>query len=162
LLFINDYNLEISTAKLDSLINYVKELQGEGAKIDGIGSEMHISINTPRGGIDAAFQALAATGLKVRISELDIAINPGKSASFNATSPDPTLLAAQADMYHYVVSSYLKYVPIAQRYGITIWGVDDPDSWLNSSTSSDDPLLFNKNLSKKSAYAGVLQALDGK
>ena len=161
LLFINDYNLETNTAKLDSLIAYVKELQGEGAQIDGIGTEMHIAYNTPRPGIDAAFQALAATGLKVRISELDVAINPGRSTSFTSP-PDPTLLAAQADMYHYVVSSYIKNVPAAQRFGITIWGVDDPQSWLNTTTSPDYPLLFDGNYNKKIAYSGVLQALKGK
>ncbi len=161
LLFINDYNLETNTAKLDSLINYVKELQGEGAHIDGIGTEMHIAYNTPRQGIDAAFVALAATGLKVRISELDVTINPGRLTSFTSP-PDPTLLASQADTYHYVVSSYITNVPAAQRFGITIWGVDDPQSWLTTSTIPDFPLLFDANYNKKIAYSGVLQALKGK
>jgi endo-1,4-beta-xylanase len=161
LLFINDYNLETNTAKLDSLIAYVRELQGEGAKIDGIGTEMHIAYNTPRPGIDAAFQALAATGLKVRISELDVAINPGRLTSFTSP-PDPTLLTSQADMYHYVISSYIKNVPAAQRFGITVWGVDDPQSWLNTPTAMDFPLLFDGSYNKKIAYAGVLQALKGK
>jgi endo-1,4-beta-xylanase len=160
LLFINDYNLEINTAKLDSLINYVRELQGEGAHIDGIGTEMHIAYNTSRAGIDAAFLALAATGLKVRISELDVAINPGKVTGF-ASPPDPTLLASQADTYHYVVSSYIKNVPAAQRFGITIWGVDDGQTWLTTSASTDFPLLFDANYKKKVAYSGVLQALKG-
>jgi len=162
LLFINDYNLETNTAKLDSLINYVKELQGKGAVIDGIGTEMHISWNTSYTGIDAAFKALAATGLKVRISELDVKINPVLKTGFTALPPDAVLLAAQADMYHYVVSSYMKNVPAAQRYGITVWGVDDPHSWINSPTMVDDPLLFDKNLAKKPAYSGVLRALQGK
>jgi endo-1,4-beta-xylanase len=160
LLFINDYNLETNTAKLDSLINYVKELQGEGAHIDGIGTEMHIAYNTSRTGIDAAFVALAATGLKVRISELDVAINPGKATGFTSP-PDPTLLASQADTYHYVVSSYIKNVPAAQRFGITIWGVDDAQTWLTTSASTDFPLLFDANYKKKIAYSGVLQALKG-
>jgi len=161
LLWINDYNLESNTAKLDSLIAYVKELQGEGAQIDGIGTEMHIAWNTSYAGIDAAFQALAATGLKVRISELDIKINPSLKTGFTAVPPDPALLGAQADMYHYVVSSYLKNVPAKQRYGITVWGVDDPQSWINSPTVVDYPLLFDSLFHKKSAYSGVFQALKG-
>jgi endo-1,4-beta-xylanase len=76
LLFINDYNLESRAVKLDSLIAMVTELKGKGAKIDGIGTQMHISRNTSYDGIDQMFKKLAATGLKVHISELDVRINP--------------------------------------------------------------------------------------
>jgi endo-1,4-beta-xylanase len=163
LLFINDYNLESNTPKLDSLIAYVKEIQALGAPIDGIGTEMHIAWNSSYVGIDQMFQALAATGLKVKISEMDVKLNPTSKTGWSQTLPDPVLLGAQADMYHYVISSYLKYVPTAQRYAITVWGVDDPHSWLNTPTSVvDAPLLWDGKWGKKLAYAGVLQALNGK
>lgn len=162
LLFINEYNLETNTQKLDSLIAYVNELKGEGAHIDGIGTEMHISWNTPYTGIDQAFQALAATGLKIRISELDVKINPLLKVGFTALGPDPVLLGAQAQMYNYVINSYIKNVPAAQRYGVTVWGVDDPNSWLNSKGPTDYPLLFDSTFRKKPAYGGVMQALKGK
>jgi endo-1,4-beta-xylanase len=71
---------------------------------------------------------------------------------------DPTLLAFQADKYRYVVSSYIKNVPAAQRYGITVWGVDDPESWIITSQKLQDaPLLFDKNFAKKPAYSGYIQ-----
>ncbi len=163
LLWINDYNLESNTAKLDSFVAYIKELKGLGAQIDGVGTEMHISISTSYTGIDAAFQALASTGLKVRISELDVRLNPLNKTGFSSLPVNPTLLASQASMYKYVVSSYMKNVPAAQRYGITVWGVDDPDSWIITSQGDQDaPLLFDKNFVKKPAYAGVLEALQGK
>jgi endo-1,4-beta-xylanase len=162
LLFVNDYNLETSTAKLDSLIAYVKELQTDGAHIDGIGTEMHINYNTPTAGIDAAFQALAATGLKVKISELDIRINPNSTPGFASTPVSASLLTQQAAMYHYVVNSFIKNVPASQRFAITVWGVDDKHSWYNTPTLVDFPLLFDSNYVKKPAYAGVLQALLGK
>ena len=72
-LFINDYNLETSTPKLDSLIKYVAEIRGKGAKVDGIGTQMHINWNTSMLGIEEMFRKLGATGLKIRITELDIA-----------------------------------------------------------------------------------------
>jgi endo-1,4-beta-xylanase len=54
----------------------------------------------------------------------------------------------------------MKYVPAAQRYGITVWGVDDATSWIiTSQKKSDYPLLFDKNFAKKPAYAAFLQAL---
>lgn len=162
LLFVNEYNLESSSVKLDSLLGYVNELKAEGAPIDGIGTQMHISISTPQSGIDNAFMKLAATGLKIRVSELDIRINPQNTAGFVSYPADPTLLAAQSAMYKYVVSSYLKYIPSAQRFGITVWGVDDPESWIITSQGHPDaPLLFDKNFAKKPAYSGFLQGLKG-
>src|SRR5690606_9753999 len=61
ILYINDYGLESSTAKLDSLIDYTANLIAQGAKVDGIGTQMHVSWNTSYNGIDQMFQKLAAT-----------------------------------------------------------------------------------------------------
>jgi endo-1,4-beta-xylanase len=159
LLFINDYNLEANSVKVDSLIAYVEELRAKGAKIDGIGTQMHININTSYAGIDQVFQKLAATGLLVRVSELDVRTNPLDKANFN-TSLNPYALSYQAVMYQYVVESYLKYIPAAQRHGITIWGVSDKDSWyVTVQNKVEAPLLFDTNYNKKPAYSGVLQAL---
>lgn len=153
-LFINDYNLETSKAKTDSMVALVAYLKAQGAQVDGIGTQMHCSLNTSYSGIDYMFQQLAATGLQVRISELDVTINPSPT---NSAVGDPVTLGYQAAMYKYIVSSYLKYVPAAQRYGITVWGVDDPDSW----RASKLPLLWDDNFARKPAYSGVMQALKG-
>jgi len=157
LLFINDYNIESDTRKLDSLIAYINELKTKGAKIDGIGTQMHISIATPKADIDNMFVKLAATGLKIRISELDIRMNPNNQAGF---TPSAQNLSEQSDMYQYVVESFKRNVPAAQRYDITVWGVADNDSWIVTVLHREDfPLLFNSNYGKKPAYVGFLKAL---
>jgi endo-1,4-beta-xylanase len=158
LLFINDYNLESNSVKLDSLIALVKEIQNKGGHVDGIGTQMHISLNTTTASIDAMFAKLAATGLKIRVSELDIALNTAKSSSFTATS---AMYTQQAALYHFVVASYKNNIPKAQQYGITVWGVADSDSWINTSTNPDFPLLFDASYAKKAAYTSVIQALKG-
>lgn len=151
--FINDYNLDYSRIKTDSLVALVNFINKDGAAlIDGIGTQMHISINSNKSNIDYSFQKLASTGLKIKISEMDVAANTSKSSSFTA---DATTLAAQADMYKYVIQSYLTNVPAAQRYGVTVWGVADTDSWINTPTNPDVPLLFDKNYAKKAAFVGV-------
>jgi len=157
LLFINEYNLEYNY-KLDSLLAYVKELRGKGAKIDGIGTQMHINLQTSQASIDNEFIKLASTGLLVRVSELDIALNPGKMPSF---LPNAALFASQAALYKYVVQSYIKNVPKPQRFGITLWGVTDAESWINLPNSPDYPLVFNQNLSKKAAYYSFLTGIKG-
>lgn len=160
LLFINDYNLESSsTAKLDSLIALVKALKAEGLKIDGVGTQMHISVNTSLFNIDRMFQRLASTGLKVRISELDVRVNPSDNQAYVFTAAEAAL---QATTYKNVVSSYLKNVPLDQQYGITFWGVDDPSSWIVARKKNDYPLLFDKNFAKKPAYTSVILALKQK
>jgi endo-1,4-beta-xylanase len=155
LLFINDYNLEVDNRKLDSLLAYVAELKAKGAVIDGIGTQMHISINTPQTGIDNMFRKMAATGLKVKVTELDVRINPGDVAGF---VPTAALLASQAAMYKFVAETYTRLVPATQRYGITVWGVADTDSWLYRN-GRDFPLLFDKDYNKKPAFAAFLQGL---
>lgn len=153
-LFINDYNLETSSAKLDSLIAYVKEIKGRGAKVDGIATQMHISWNTPVTGIDNMMMKLAATGLKIIISELDVKTVLSSAAGARTAQLD----AYQAAMFKYVVSSYIKYIPAAQRAGITVWGVNDANSWL-SNGGKEFPLLYDNDYNKKPSYAGFLQGL---
>ncbi len=157
LLFINDYNLESDTRKLDSLLAFVNELKQKGAQIDGIGTQMHISINTPNTGIELMFQKLAATGLKVRVSELDVRVNPSNIAGFVPTAAQ---LKEQADKYQFVLESFVRNVPAAQRFDVTLWGVADNDSWyVTVQNRAEFPLLFNAAYQKKPAYVGFLKGL---
>jgi GH35 family endo-1,4-beta-xylanase len=154
-LFINDYNLEYSIAKLDSLIAYVAEIKGKGAKVDGIGTQMHVSINTNKDGIDNHFKKLAATGLLVHVSELDIGVNTSNATNVVLTE---ALETAQAEMYNYIITSYMRNVPKPQRYGVTIWGLLDNQSW-RYKNGADYPLIYNAAGAKKKAYEAVLNAL---
>ncbi len=157
LLFINDYNLESDNTKLDSLIAFVGEIKAKGGQVDGIGTQMHINLGTDYGGIQKMFTKLAATGLKIRISELDVRVNQNNTTNF---TPSPMVLAYEAAMYKFVLESYYRFVPAAQRYDVTIWGVADPDSWyVTTQSRAEFPLLFNATDGKKPAYSGVLQAL---
>jgi endo-1,4-beta-xylanase len=154
-LFINDYALESNPVKLDSLISYVTWLKSQGAKVDGIGTQMHITSVTRHDGIDSMMQKLGATGLMVRISELDVKTNIAGTAPYILTPLDAF---GQEEMYKYVINSYKKYIPKAQQYGITVWGVSDDKSWLYNG-GKDFPLLFNGDYTKKSTYAAALTAL---
>ena len=156
-LFINDYNLEISAVKLDSTIALAKELKAQNIDVTGFGTQMHMSTNTPKDGIISMFQKMAATGLKVRISELDISINPNSTTGF---APTKAMYDAQAAMYNFVVKSYIQYIPVAQRHGITVWGVSDKDSWIPTTFNHPDyPLMWDNNFAKKSAYVGFWRGL---
>jgi endo-1,4-beta-xylanase len=156
-LYINDYGLESNPAKLDTLIAYVKEIRAKGAKVDGIGTQMHINSQVSYTGIISMFQKLAATGLKVKISELDIKMNFGNIDSYVF---DKSQQLSQGDLYSFVISSYLKYIPKAQQGGITVWGLADNQSWLYNN-GKDFPLLYNADYSKKLAYGGFIKGIKG-
>ncbi|HSU27994.1 MAG TPA: endo-1,4-beta-xylanase [Chitinophagaceae bacterium] len=155
-LFINDYNLESDTRKLDSLLKLVNELRTAGVPIHGIGIQMHIGINTDNSLFENAFQRLAGTGLLVHVSELDIRINPGNANPFNATQ---SLLDQQTLKYKAVAESYFRNIPAAQRYGITVWNLTDGDSWITRGGSIDFPTLYDNGYNKKTAFNGFIQGL---
>ena len=156
-LFLNDYNLEFNPVKLDSFVALANQLKTAGVPITGVGTQMHINANTDKTGIDNMFTKLASTGLKVRISELDIRINPSNATGF---TPTQSQLEDQAYMYKYVLQSYYSKVPAAQRYGVTVWGVSDNYSWIVTTQGHEDfPLLFDANYRKKPAYVGLWKGL---
>lgn len=163
-LFLNDYGHESNPRKMDSLIALVTRLKANGVPIDGVGLQMHMSYLVPNTGIDNALMKMAQLGLLVRITELDISVNLGsqtdpQTANFVVT---PTMFPQQADKFKYVVESYIRNVPAAQRYGITIWGVGDSDSWLRNRQpyhTKDYPLLWDENYQKKQAYIEFLKGL---
>ena len=151
ILFVNDYNLEYNLDKCKGLIKYVEYIESKGQKVDGIGTQMHITINSDKAKIATMFQLLAATGKLIKVSELDVA------AGLNPTAAD---LQMQTDMYKYVADMYAKYIPANQRYGITIWGVTDSksdSSWLPGQHQG----LWSIDFSRKSSYTGFAEGLMG-
>ena len=157
-LFINEYGLEsTSQAKLNGLLSYISYIEGQGAKIDGIGTQMHVSTSTAdTTAIIAMFQKLAATGKLIKISELDIGIadNVLTSAVTDAQ------LQAQAKLYNFIIRAYFKYIPAAQRYGITIWS--PTDSPTSSSWRAGQPIgLWTLEYDRKRAYGGAADGLSG-
>ncbi len=154
LLFINDYNLEASMAKLDGLIDYVNYIESQGATVDGIGTQMHVSLNTSRENIVEMFQKLAATGKIIKVSELDVRLG--------TASPTTQQLADQADMYQFIFDSYREYIPAAQRYGVTIWSVSDNPQEHEFWLPDESPNLWDANYERKHAYKGVADGLAGR
>ena len=135
-LYLNDYNLETIDAKRKALCDYVKD----NPQVTGVGTQMHLDMGTQdlKNKIVASLTDLAATGRMVRISELDICC---------------TDLVAQADLYKFIVQKYLEIVPSAQRGGLTIWGINDKDSWVGEKNA---PLLYRgANYARKPAYEAL-------
>ncbi len=148
-LFLNDFDLSIKPQKLDSLITYVNEMKARGVSIDGVGTQMHINVDDSKKGIDEMFRKMASTGLKVMITELDISFFFTRDIIPNYV-PSAADKKRQADMYRYVVESYCKNVPAAQRYALTMWGFTDKVSWIRGYVGKYDyPCLFDDDMNAK-------------
>jgi len=156
-LYYNDYNLEDNNSKLTAVVTMANELIDADVPIDGIGFQMHISLEAPSiEDIKEALTTAVATGLKIKITELDIRTNvDGEYDTY--TSEVEALLSAR---YQAVAATYLEVVPAEQVGGITMWGVSDADSWIPDTYGYPDwPLLFDEQLTPKEALNGLASAM---
>jgi endo-1,4-beta-xylanase len=156
LLVYNEFANEGLSDKSTAVYNMLKDMKARGIPIDGVGLQMHIGINTAPTAADVAtnLQRLADLGLKIFISEMDVNGCAGYS------------LDQERTQYHDIVATCVAQPACA---AVTVWGIVDKYSWLNSTTSAGCatgqlplPLLWDDNFGKKSAYSGVLDALRGR
>ena len=168
-LFYNDYNLDTSDGKRQAAIKFVQDIDAANgsAIVDGIGTQMHITLSGTnddadnnaqkvaelRARLDKQFQELAQTGKLIRVTELDI--------SLGTSSPSAAQYKAQADAYQTVFESYFANVPAAQQHGITIWSLTDADDEHEYWLKGEKPNLFDANGLRKWAYKGVADGLAG-
>ncbi|MBN7818583.1 endo-1,4-beta-xylanase [Bowmanella yangjiangensis] len=158
-LYYNDYNISGAVpAKLDRVLAMLDDFLARGVPIDGLGFQVHIDTESPSlEAIRDAFSRAAKRGIKVRISELDIAVN--QSEQYDALSP--AVAELQAKRYQQVIQAYLDTVPPKLRGGITVWGLTDGDSWIPGFKQRQDwPLLFDDNFADKPALVGMANGLE--
>lgn len=180
-LFINDYNLESdwdNNQKVKSLVYWIgvwekkgKEL-GWNTKIDGIGTQMHISyyenpqtLESKKKGIQNMLKIMAETGKLVRISEIDMGYvdKDGKdvtTAQLEKLPIDERVAKekAMAEHYKWIIEQYFKIVPVEQQYGICQWCLTDAPT--NSGWRPGLPVgLWNLNYQRKPAYGGFADGL---
>lgn len=160
-LYYNDYN-EWFTNKRNGIVQLLKDVKAaEGARIDGMGMQGHYQTNgSPTADeFEAAARAYCEVVGKVQVTELDMAA----SSSYDGTSA--TLKAEyerQAKRYQEIYTSIRRLKEEGYKVGnITIWGVIDKNSWLQTSSSvgggtdgkrKQCPLLFDDDYQVKPAY----------
>lgn len=174
-LFINDYNLESDwddNKKLKSLINWIKKWEADGVtKIDGIGTQMHISyhedsgiLNSRKQHITKMFELLANSGKLVRVSEMDMGyVISGTYPNENKVYTN-TITEAQhkkmAEFYEWIVKEYFRIIPPAQQWGICQWCPTDAPA--NSGWRASEPVgIWDLDFYRKHVYAGFVRGLAG-
>ena len=174
-LFINDYNLESDwddNKKVKSLVNWIKKWEADGVtKIDGIGTQMHISCyenanlqNSNKQHITKMFQIIAQSGKLCRVSEMDMGYVRGSNKWVDGLKTNQVTEAEHkkmADFYEWIIKEYFRIIPPEQQWGICQWCVTDaPDT--QSMWRRNEPVgIWDLQYYRKHAYAGFVRGLNG-
>ena len=170
-LFVNDYNLESDwdqNKKLKSLIEWIKKWEADGVtKIDGIGSQMHISYymkpetqESKKKAIENSFKLMAESGKLVRISELDMGLVDANGNDVKTADVTEEQHHAMAEFYTWIIKKYKEIIPAAQQWGICQWCATDSPA--NSGWRANQPVgLWDQNYYRKHTCAGFADGLGG-
>ena len=154
LLFYNDYNIEGPGAKFNAVLAMVQDFVSRGVPINGVGFEMHIMTNgyPSPSGLAQNMQALAALGIQVHITEMDVRVPVASSG--NATAAE---LQQQAQVYQNIMTVCLEQ-PNCTAF--QVWGISYNDSWIPSVFAGYGAALpFDFNYQPTPAFNALLTAL---
>lgn len=173
-LFINDYNLESDwddNGKVKSLVGWIKKWESDGVtKIDGIGTQMHISYydnanlqKSAKEHITKMFEIIAESGKLCRVSEMDMGYVRGSNKWAGSVQTSQLTEAEHknmADYYEWIIKEYFRIIPPAQQWGICQWCPTDAPT--NSGWRGGEPVgIWDLDLYRKHVYAGFVRGLNG-
>ena len=173
-LFINDYNLESDwddNGKVKSLVGWIKKWESDGVtKIDGIGTQMHISCyenaslqKSAEDHIVKMFEIIAKSGKFCRISEMDMGYVRGSNKWAGSVKTEELTEAEHkkmADFYEFIFKKFFEIIPPAQQWGICQWCPTDAPT--NSGWRGGEPVgIWDLDFYRKHVYAGFVRGLGG-
>ena len=151
-LLYNDFNTEGLGGKSDAVYHLVRDLVQNGVPIHGVGIQCHfdgrysLAVND----IAANMSRLAALGLEVHITELDVRMQ---------TPVTPDKLDQQAKIYREIFQVCLSQ---PNCKSIVTWGFTDKYSWVPTTFSGfGSALLFDEFYKPKPAYNVISDLLAG-
>lgn len=172
-LYYNDYGMG-NPGRRKGVVEMVKKLQAKGIKIDGIGMQGHLnleSLNLVE--FEKSIIAFAELGLPVMITEFDLTILPFPTQ--NETADVGLRAEYEARMNPYangfteeileewneacadIFRIFLKHQDKITR--VTTWGVTDNHSWKNNwpiRGRNDYPLLFDRDYQPKPVVQTII------
>lgn len=172
-LYYNDYN-EWLNEKRDAIVDLVKTLKEKGIRIDGVGMQGHVGLDSPTlADYKAAIDAYTALGVKVMITEFELSALP--SPRFNVGANISDTEAYRKEMNPYVealpdsvsdvwskrmLEYFTLFLDNSDKISrVTMWGVTDGDSWKNNFPMrgrTDYPLLFDRNYKAKPVVQSII------
>lgn len=172
-LYYNDYN-EWFPEKVKTVINIVKNMKSRGIRVDGVGMQTHVGLDTPKlEEYEKAMVDYASAGVKVNVTEMEISALPspwGTSANVSDTVEyqaklNPYTKGLPQNVQKEWESRYLDFFRLLIKHEdkirrVMMWGVTDNQSWKNDfpvKGRTDYPLLFDRNFKAKPVVEKIIQ-----
>ena len=143
-LYYNDYSMS-NPRKVTAACRLVQQLRAKGLRIDAVGMQSHNGLTWPRiADYGTAIDRLAAAGVKVIISELDLNVLPNPKGFSGAEVDQHFEYTPEMDPYANGMDDHTRDV-IFERWQaffllykqhahqidrVTFWAVGDKDSWM--------------------------------
>lgn len=166
-LYYNDYN-EFMWIKPDGIVKLLKDVKNTpGARIDGMGMQGHYSTNDGWPTIDdfkKAVRSYCAVVGQVQLTELDLAVSDAYDGSAQSEAAEHERTAARYKAIYAAIRELNKEG--CKVTGLTVWGITDKYSWLQSANSAGGgsdgtkkqfPLLFDRNYQPKKAFYALTE-----
>lgn len=147
----NDYANDSLGVKSDAVYNLLKNLIQQGVPVSGVGFELHLRIGgePPLDQMRANINRLAALGLKIHVTEMDVITS-------NVNEPEAEKLSAEAKIYYDMLSVCLETKACKE---FTMWGFTDRYTWILWLLKRQDmPLIFDSSYHPKPAYNALVNA----
>ena len=177
-LYYNEYGME-NPAKRRGALALIRKLQAQGLKVTGVGIQGHYGLQTPATAqVEATIRDLAALGVKVMITELDVNVLPDPQGEAGADlnvryAADPRwnpyvqglpdeVQGQLARRYAGLFEIFVRNAAVIDR--VTFWNLHDGSSWLNNwpiRGRTNHPLLFDRAGQPKPAFAAVIAVARG-
>lgn len=169
-LYLNDYNTTVPT-KLSYITSYLTAAKAAAVPVDGVGHQLHNKLDWPVNddptsisAITNAIDSVANLGFDNQVTEMDISIyrnlkqqttyEPYADIAANLSND----LVVQGHRYNDYFSAFKTLASAGKLSSVTLWGQADDHTWLTSTTTADAPLPFDRSLTHKWAYTGIMDA----
>ena len=161
-LIINDYNLESSDAKADTMEQLVREMLAESVPVQGIGLQMHLGLDTDMERLKKNVRKLAsireiAPDFKLEVTELDMSCYRWGDTAEDIEWTDE-MTARFSAKYAELFRFYLELAEEGVLDTVVFWGLQDGVSWLNGfpRKHKNYPLLIGRDFEVKPAFYDVI------
>lgn len=166
-LYLNDFSMA-NKGKRNKYCEIIRDFKKKGIRIDAIGMQSHNGLDYPKlSEYEKSIDAFAAEGVKVMMTELDLNVLPNPKEFGGAEISQNFAYQEKYNPYRdgVIPADSLKkidnrwmdlwkiyYKHRDQISRVTVWGIDDGQSWLNNFPvfgRTNYPLLFDRQKKEK-------------
>ena len=173
-LYYNDFSMA-KPGKREAVCRLVKRLKEKGVRIDAVGMQSHNGMDYPDLTVyEKSIEAIAACGVKVMITELDLNVLPNPK-QFGGASVEqrfkyekelnPYTDGLPKDKAKEVQARFMDFFKLYYKHRdkisrINLWGISDGNSWLNGwpvRGRTNYPLLFDRQYQPKPIVEEIIK-----